>query len=50
MNFDPTMILWATLICVLLTGLRAVLSRVLFTVSLGREGGEREGGRGRHAE
>ena len=49
MNFDPAMILWATLICVVLTILRAVLNRRVFTVSfvsVVRRGG-REGGRER---
>ena len=34
-NFDPGMILWATLICVVLTLMRAALNRRVFTVSVG---------------
>ena len=42
---DPLMMVWASIICVLLTAVRENLNSVLFKVSGGREGGRREGKR-----
>ena len=42
---DPLMMVWAAVICVLLTAVRENLNRVLFKVSEGREEGEGKGGR-----
>ena len=39
---DPLMMVWAAVICVLLTAVRENLNRVLFKVSEGRQGGRKD--------